>query len=1112
MLRPALRLLPALGFLPLVHGATPAAPRVMFNRDIRPIMSDTCFHCHGNDPKSRKAGLRLDLRDEALKPTKNGVIPIVPGKPDESEIILRITDKEDPMPPEEAHKTLSAAQKDLFRRWFAEGAVYEPHWAYAALVRPSIPVIENHKPKIENPVDAFIRARLAEKKIAPSPAAEKSRLLRRVSLDLTGLPPTPAETDAFLADAAPRAYERQIERLLASPRHGERLAVWWLDVARFTDTVGFHGDQNQRIFPYRDYVIAAFNANKRFDQFTLEQLAGDLLPNPTTEQLVATGYNRLNMMTREGGAQPKEYLAKYGAERVRSVAAAWFGSTFGCAECHDHKFDPISAKDYYAFYGVFNSSHEPTEKPLLGKASIPPEFPAYEAERLKRVAELDEFKATKLGEARARVRGLIGSYLHVAYQLSLTNNGDKIEKLAREAKLEPSIARRFADKAKEWQTNKESLFAPWFEFAALPESDFAAKAAGIANQLPENPKINPLLAKAFYPPPASLKDVAEAYNKLFGGIDSQWKEASGKKAKALDDANAEQLRLFLYADGSPANPGDDEVRRTFDTPAQQRVRALQRKVDELDATHPGAPPRAMALADNPNPGDSRVFKRGNPGTPGDVAPRRFLDVLSTPESKPFTKGSGRLELAQSIASPKNPLTARVMVNRVWMHHFGKPLVTTPADFGVRTEAPVQRELLDYLAARFMADGWSMKKLHKLILLSATWQQSSDENPKFFAKDPLNNLLWKQNRQRLDFEALRDSFLSAAGRLDITMGGHAVDITVEPFPTRRSVYAYIERQNLPGLFRTFDFASPDVSTPQRFYTTVPQQALFLMNSPFIVDQARALAADAEKASKTPDQQIDLIYERVLQRDPERDERRMARSFLGTTSAEEPFVDVNPWSYGYGEFDGATRVLKNFTPLPKFKDNQWRGGDALPDEKLGWVLLDAAGGHPGKQFAAIRRWTAAFTGEISVSGELSRSSEAGDGVRGSVVSSRTGVVLTWQIKNGKVATPVDRLAVTKGETIDFVVDCIENENSDSFGWAPTVRLLGKPSDPAMAVEWSAQAQFLAPAKTRMAPGATQSAKKASKADAGNQAKFRPTPLKPLEQLAQVVLLSNEFSFVD
>ncbi len=333
-------------FVAFALAASAHAEPVRFNRDIRPIMSDTCFHCHGFDAKTREAGLRLDLRAEALKKAESGEIPIVPGRPDESEIIRRIfaEDKDDLMPPVKAHKELTVAQKETIKRWVAEGAVYEEHWAYTPLARPAVPANGE-----TNPVDAYVRARLAEKKIAPSPEAAPERLLRRLSLDLTGLPPTPEEVAALRTGS----YEQQVDRLLASPRFGERMAVWWLDVARYADTVGFHGDQNQRIFPYRDYVIAAFNANKPFDQFTIEQLAGDLLPDPTPEQRVATGYNRLNMMTREGGAQPKEYLAKYGAERVRSVAAAWFGSTFGCAECHDHKFDPIKAADFYSLQAFF---------------------------------------------------------------------------------------------------------------------------------------------------------------------------------------------------------------------------------------------------------------------------------------------------------------------------------------------------------------------------------------------------------------------------------------------------------------------------------------------------------------------------------------------------------------------------------------------------------------------------------------------------------------------------------------------------------------------------------------------------------------------------------------
>lgn len=365
--------------------------KIEFNRDIRPIMSDTCFHCHGFDPKTREAGLRLDVREDAVQATEDGVVGIVPGDPAKSEIIARIFDDEDPMPPEKAHKPLTARQKELFRRWVAEGAVYEPHWAYAPLEKPAPPAKEKH------PIDAFIHAKLAEKGIKPSTLAPMHLLQRRLALDLTGLPPAPG--------TAATTIERQIEALLASPHFGERMAVWWLDIARYADTVGFHGDQNQRIFPYRDYVISAFNQNKRFDQFTREQLAGDLLPDATTEQRVATGYNRLNMMTREGGAQAREYLAKYGAERVRSVAAAWFGSTFGCAECHDHKFDPIKTRDFYELqsffadvkqYGVYSSygsSPDPELQGFTNDFPFPPEIQV-ESHALKKQAQRAEKAVT----------------------------------------------------------------------------------------------------------------------------------------------------------------------------------------------------------------------------------------------------------------------------------------------------------------------------------------------------------------------------------------------------------------------------------------------------------------------------------------------------------------------------------------------------------------------------------------------------------------------------------------------------------------------------------------------------------------------------------------------
>jgi hypothetical protein len=401
--------------LMLMISALHAKETVSFNRDIRPILSDTCFHCHGFDQKTREGGLRLDVREEALKSGESGLIAIVPGKPGESEIIARIfaEDSADLMPPEKAHKTLTPKQKELFRRWVEEGAKYEEHWAYTPLVKPELPAAQ--AAASSNPIDRFIQARLAQVQVVPSPPASKRDLLRRLSLDLTGLPPSPEEMQTFLADPTPDAFEKQITRLLKSPHYGERMAVWWMDLARFTDTVGYHGDQNQRIFPYRDYVINAFNQNKPFDQFTLEQLAGDLLPNPTTEQLVATGFNRLNMMTREGGAQPKEYLAKYGAERARTVATTWLGSTFGCAECHDHKFDPISQRDFYSLqaffadvkqWGVYSDYKYSPEPELAGYNNEYPFPPEIEVESPYLKRHLARLKSEALHVTQKSVQAL----------------------------------------------------------------------------------------------------------------------------------------------------------------------------------------------------------------------------------------------------------------------------------------------------------------------------------------------------------------------------------------------------------------------------------------------------------------------------------------------------------------------------------------------------------------------------------------------------------------------------------------------------------------------------------------------------------------------------------
>jgi hypothetical protein len=377
----------------LACAAAPAAePTVKFNRDIRPIMSDTCFKCHGPDKSARMANLRLDIREEALKPRKSGVTPIVPGDPDKSEIVQRVfaTNPAKIMPPAYAHKELTAAQKNTVRRWVAEGAVYEKHWSYQPVTRPAVPTVTASKAPIRNPIDAFIQDRLARENLTPSPEADRRTLLRRVTFDLTGLPPTPEELKALISDQSSDAYERVVDRLLASPRYAEVRTMHWLDAVRYGDSAGFHGDNLWPAWPYRDYVLRAFRDNMPFDQFTREQLAGDLLPDPTREQLIASAYNRLNRVSAEGGLQPKEYIAKYGADRVRTLSTVWLGSTMGCAECHDHKFDPFTSKDFYSMKAFFADIKETGLVPDRGPKQWGSKLLLATDEQKAKLAEFDD--------------------------------------------------------------------------------------------------------------------------------------------------------------------------------------------------------------------------------------------------------------------------------------------------------------------------------------------------------------------------------------------------------------------------------------------------------------------------------------------------------------------------------------------------------------------------------------------------------------------------------------------------------------------------------------------------------------------------------------------------
>jgi hypothetical protein len=542
----------------------------------------------------------------------------------------------------------------------------------------------------------------------------------------------------------------------------------------------------------------------------------------------------------------------------------------------------------------------------------------------------------------------------------------------------------------------------------------------------------------------------------------------------------------LYREDGPGVVAAEDVKRLLDRPSRRELTRLENKLETLRANSPAAPPRGMVLNDAPIPVEPVVFIRGNPGRPGKQVPRRFLQAVGNFGAKPFTKGSGRLELAQDIASPQNPLTARVIVNRVWMHHFGAGIVRSGSDFGIRGTPPSHPELLDYLASRFMRDGWSLKKLHRQILLSAVYRQASVLRPDQEEKDPENKLLWRMNPTRLEFEPMRDSWLAVAGNLDCRVGGRGFEIQNAVEKGRRSVYALIDRQDLPQLFRTFDFASPDVSTAQRPQTTIPQQALFAMNSPFLVAQARAVARSDEK--KEPAERVRVLYRRVYARDPFPTEVESAISYVNNSPGAEPADDVaSVWEYGYGTLDLGAKRVQEFHPFPQFVNQHW-GGATIPDPTLGWVHLTANGGHPGQdeKHCAIRRWVSPIAGEIEIHGTLRHLSEQGDGVRGWIISSRQGALKEWSVKHDSRETAIDTLLVQPGETLDFVVDCLKSQDNDGFMWAPVIKkkqLAG--SHTSIVQLWHAANDFSGPP---------------------------PPRLNAWEQLAQALLISNEFVFVD
>ena len=727
MVRPALLIALALVWTSVTDA------KVSFNREIRPILSEQCFSCHGFDAKHRKADLRLDTREGALA-ENDGVRAIIPGDPAKSELWKRLLsqDPEEVMPPPEAHKPkLTAKQRETLRRWIEEGAPYEPHWAFTPPQRPDL--------KEEGPaaIDALIDNGLKEAGLKASAEASPEKLLRRLSLDLTGLPPTPAELDAFLQARAKdpqAAYVTAIDRLLASPAYGERWGRWWLDQARYADSNGYSIDAPRSIWKYRDWVVSSLNADLPFDRFTVEQLAGDLLPDAGEAQRIATGFHRNTPLNQEGGIDVEQFRIDSVIDRVGTTGTVWLGLTVGCAQCHDHKFDPITQKEFYRMFAFFNNQEEP-----MMKVSDPSRD---EAKLTAAVRDADQALATFLDQ-----RG-------------------------------PAL--------QQWETT-------------LTKAE-TAKLSGPA--------------KAALRKPAAKRNVTE--------------------------------RALLFA----ASPGATD--KTF--------KALQKKAKDAADLRDGAP-TTLVLKELAKPRKTHLLTAGDFTRPAEeVAP----GVLATLHAfKPDQGSVDRLDLARWIVSKDNPVTARVIANRVWQAYFGRGLVETDNDFGSQGTSPSHPKLLDWLAVELVERGWSLKSLHRTIVLTRTYRRDSASRPDLIEKDPDNRLLARQTRLRLDAELVRDSALVASGLLTHKVGGPPV---YPPIPdgvmslgqvkrawntskgedrTRRGLYTFTYRVTPPPAFAVFDAPDGLSTCTRRNRSNTPLQALTLLNDPAYFEAAQALAKVIEK---------------------------------------------------------------------------------------------------------------------------------------------------------------------------------------------------------------------------------------------------------------------------
>jgi hypothetical protein len=1084
-----------------------------FESKVRPLLIDQCIGCHGAEKQS--GGLRLDSREAMLKGGDSGPA-MEPGNAANSHIVQAIRyDGDLQMPPE---TPLKDEQKQILTHWIESGAAWpanaqplgsatpsaaKTHWAFQPVVKPSVPEVANdQRLNVRNEIDSFLLQRLKNANLNYSPPADRRTLIRRAYYAVTGLPPTPSEVEAFAANSSPAAYEQVVDRLLSSPEYGQHWARRWLDIARYSDTKGYVYAREERFWVhawnYRDWVVNALNTDMPYDRFLLLQIAADQVDDRAEDDLAAMGF--LTVGRRFLGVR-RDIID----DRIDVVTRGTMALTVGCARCHDHKYDPIPTADYYSLYGVFDSCVEHIVRlPATGGRDE-----AFETDFAVKDAKLRETLQQRRETTQTRLRSRVGDYLQAQLELSKYPE-EGFDQIISTEDLLPSFVHRWRDFLQNTARTNDPVFAAWNAYRSLKPDEFSSRADEVTRKLQQlaGSQLNPRVAEIFQTSPGSMHDVATRYGQLFADIEVRWaalqvdaKAANSPEPIRLEDDTDEQLRQILYSLDGPCAVPDEPIVSTeydFDSGTCTEMWKLQVEHDRTIINAGSQPRFAVVLNDRRKVVTPRIFRRGNSANRGDEVPRQFLAVLSGPDRKPFEHGSGRRELADAIVDPQNPLTARVIVNRVWAQYFGTGIVSSSGDFGVRADPPSHPELLDWLATTLIEEGWSLKSLHRRILLSAAFCQSSfgpeDEATRTHAMtvDPANRLLWRKNPHRLTFEEMRDTMLMVSEDLDRSLGGRATELFKPPFPVRRTLYGLVDRQFLPGTLRMFDFANPDLHIPQRSETTVPQQSLFLMNHSIVHERARALAKAATTDVASPSQQVDLLYQRVLQRSPSPDELADAMALLET---QLPETDSGPattieWSYGFGAIDEASKRVASFQPLPHFTGSSWQGGSSVPDGPLGWVYLNAAGGHPGndRQHASIRRWTAPRAMTIRITSTLRHDPEPGDGIRAFLVSSRDGILQSANVHQKTIDLNPDPVKVEQGDTIDLLVDIGDVLNSDQYDWRCTIAELPVASDADVnkaAVRWSSEADF-----TR---NATQI-------------------LTPLEQLAQVLLCSNEMMFVD